>query len=284
MKLERVTEIYDLLPTYVITLDPDPRSRGPAYLADLIAQCRNHLNAVGFLQHEVHREKHVVARDLRAHEAAFQVSFDEHLANDERVRRLPSIEDRKATVNLFLRTERQQIEDLRRILSDLEMVDKAIRHRHKELTSTMAEIKLQRSLIQDEIHTGAMYGDERIRGVSVEDPIDTTVLDEALAAAAAAMVGGMPKEPVSAPEDSYLAVGSDVSMGTGEEPVDEEPVDEEPAPLADPVDEEPAPLADPVEEVAVADPPGTDLTDDIEAFLADLSDGMGDDPLSIDDV
>src|SRR6202000_2432462 len=30
-----------------------------------------------------------------------------------------------------------------------------------ELTATMAEIKLQRSLIRDEIDSGAMYGDER---------------------------------------------------------------------------------------------------------------------------
>lgn len=186
MDLKRIGEIYDLLPTLIITLDPDPITRGPAHLADLIARCRNYLNQVGLLQHEVHREKHLVSSDLRALEAAFQVSFDEYLANDERVRRLPSIEDRKATVNLFLREERQSLEGLRRVLQDLELVDKAIRHRHKELSSTMGEIKVQRSLIQAEVSTGAMYGDERLRGVPIDDvgpAIDEAALDAALRSA-----------------------------------------------------------------------------------------------------
>jgi hypothetical protein len=271
MKLERVSEIYDLLPTYIITLDPDPIAKGPSYLADLIAQCRNYLNAVGLLQHEIHREKHTVARDLRANEAAFQVSFDEYLANDERVRRLPSIEDRKATVNLFLREERQRVEDLKRVLADLEMVDKAVRHRHKELTSTMAEIKLQRSLIQDEIHTGVMYGDERVRGISVDDvanAIDETELEAALATAATVMTSGLSKGGLPKPNDSYGTVEDEVSLGLGE----------------DSVPEEPAPLADSAENIMSQPPSDTKLPDDVEAFLSDMSDGMGGDIFSIDDV
>ena len=161
MKLDRITTIYAELDKYSIQLHPDPRSLGPLYLTDLIAKTRNYLNAVSRIQLEVHQEKQTLSRDLRAHEVAYQVSADELLANDERVRRLPSIEDRKATVAMFLREERQLIDHLRSEIQDLEFVEKAVRHRHKELTSTMSEIKLQRSLIRDEIDTGAMYGDER---------------------------------------------------------------------------------------------------------------------------
>ena len=161
MNLERIQAIYSELGKYEVQLHPDPRTLGPVYLNDLIAKTRNYLNMVSRIQLEVHQQKQTLARDLRAHEAVYQISSDDLLANDERVRRLPSIEDRKATVAVFLRNDRQIIERLKADFQDIEYVDKAVRHRHKELTSTMSEIKLQRSLIRDEIDTGAMYGDER---------------------------------------------------------------------------------------------------------------------------
>lgn len=166
MNLDRIKAIYEELERYVVQLHPDPRTLGPSYLTDLIATTRNYLNAVSRVQLEVHQEKQNLSRSIRAQEAAYQVSASDLLANDERVRRLPSIEDRKATVAVFLRSENQALEALKASLQDIEFVDKAVRHRHKELTATMSEIKLQRSLIRDEIDTGAMYGDERHKGTS----------------------------------------------------------------------------------------------------------------------
>lgn len=161
MNVDRVKVIYGQLEQYEVTLDPDPVSRGPRYLQGLIAETRNFLNLVSRVQLEVHREKQIRDRDLRAREAAYQVSFDELLANDERIRRLPNIEDRKSTAKMFLRDEISVIEALKSEIHDLEYVEKAVRHRHRELSSTMSEIKLQKSLIATEIQTGAMYGDER---------------------------------------------------------------------------------------------------------------------------
>ena len=161
MKIERIKAIYTELGKYSIELHADPRSMGPVYLNDLISTCRNYLNSVSRVQLEVHQEKQYLSRTLRAEEAACQVAFDDLLANDERVRRLPSIEDRKATASVFLRDQKNSIDNVKAELQDVEFVEKAIRHTHRELTSTMSEIKLQRSLIRDEIDTGAMYGDER---------------------------------------------------------------------------------------------------------------------------
>lgn len=186
MKLERIQAIYTELEKYVVQLHPDPRSLGPVYLNDQIATTRNHLNAVSRIQLEVHQEKQYLAREIRAREAALQVSADDLLANDERVRRLPSIEDRKATVSVFLRADKQAIESFKALLQDVEYVEKAVKHRHKELTSTMSEIKLQRSLIRDEIDTGAMYGDERESGTKtigrayVSSPLGPDMSEEEL--------------------------------------------------------------------------------------------------------
>lgn len=164
MNLDRVRAIYAEIEKYEVPLASDPRSLGPRYLQNTIAECRNFLNAIGRVQLEVHREKQDVSRQMRLAETAYEVEFAEILSNDERVRRLPSIEDRKATANVILRVRLNEISTLRAELQDLEFVDKAVRHRHKELTSTMSEIKLQRSIIRDEIDSGAMYGDERAGG------------------------------------------------------------------------------------------------------------------------
>ena len=72
MNLDRVKAIYSELENYEIKLDPDPVSRGPRYLQGLIATCRNHLNSVSRLILEVHQEKQVLDRDLRAQQSSGQ--------------------------------------------------------------------------------------------------------------------------------------------------------------------------------------------------------------------
>ena len=43
---------------------------------------------------------------------------------------------------------------------ELGFVEKAVRHRHKELDNTMSCIRMQKSLIDTELRTGSYYGDE----------------------------------------------------------------------------------------------------------------------------
>ncbi len=161
MNGDRTAQIYALISGFEIELDPDPVSRGPRYLQALIAECRNYLNQVSRLVLEINQEKQLISSQLRASQVAHQLSFDHMLAHDERVRRLPSIGDRESATRVLLRDEISGIEALKAQLEDLDFVDKAVKHRHKELISTMSEIRAQKGLIQAEISTGAMYGDER---------------------------------------------------------------------------------------------------------------------------
>jgi hypothetical protein len=160
MTPERVEQIYNELATLVIELDADPTARGPAYLQDLISKTRGYLNRTSLLTHEVHRERHQLERQLDAHETAFQASSDELLADDQRVIRLPNIDDRRAMINLLLREDRARISDLKRQVKELGFVEKAVKHRHRELDNTVSSIRMQKSLIDTEIRTGAVYGDE----------------------------------------------------------------------------------------------------------------------------
>ncbi len=177
MKIERVTQIYETIEKFQITLSSDPITLGPKYLQDGIANCRNFLNSVSNLLMEVHIEKQLLRRELNLLLATYNIDAAELLSSDDRVRRLPNIKDREATVKVILRDQLRIISSKTDEMADLDLVEKAIRHRHEELKNTMADIKMQRSLIQTEIDTGAMYGDERtggsrMPGLTVPDMID----------------------------------------------------------------------------------------------------------------
>lgn len=160
MDQARIEAVLNRLPELVIELDPDPTARGPAYLQDIIYRTRNMLNETGIYVQEVLRWKSGLESELEALEVAFQVDSDELLTEDQRVTRLPAVQDRQAMINVILRDQRKAILELKKKVNDAGHVEKAVRHRHRELEHTMSAIRLQRSLIETERKTGSFYGDE----------------------------------------------------------------------------------------------------------------------------
>lgn len=160
MTPERVDDIYADLETLVVELHPDPASLGPLYLQDLISKTRGYLNRVSLLLQEVSREGLALTRKLDAYETAYQASFDELLAEDEEVKSLPSIEDRKAKINRILQEDRKHINAVKKSLKEVGFIEKAVKHRYKDLESTVSSIRMQKSLIEVDQRTGSFYGDE----------------------------------------------------------------------------------------------------------------------------
>lgn len=160
MTPERSEEIYKELEGLTIVLDPDPASRGTAYLQDLISKTRGFLNKTTNFRQEVNRHKQLLERELHGQETAYEISSADLLASDNRVIRLPSVDDRKAMINLLLKEERKKILALKGQLKDLGFVEKAVQMVHKELDNTMSAIRMQKSLIDTELRTGSYYGDE----------------------------------------------------------------------------------------------------------------------------
>lgn len=158
----RVEQIYDRLPQLVVALDPDPAGRGPAYLQDLISKVRGFLNEVSVYIQEILRVKNGLESELDTLNSSFEIASNELMATDARVSNLPAVQDRLAMINVILRTEYQAILDKRREVNEISYVEKAVRHRHRELEQTMSAIRLQRSLLQTDLKTGAFYGDENI--------------------------------------------------------------------------------------------------------------------------
>jgi hypothetical protein len=247
MNEERIAEVYDELGKLIVELDPDPVARGPAYLQDLISKVRGYLNHVSVYVQEVHRERHDLERHRDGLQAAFDVEADRLLSEDKRVNRQPSIDDRKAMINLLLTDEKREIQAVERELRSLGHVEKAVRHRQKELESTMSAIRLQRGLIQDEIRTGSFYGDETetSRGDAWKkkpeeaDPVDEELGEEELGDLIAEAEKQLEAEakgeaPEEAPEeaDKPFEASPDVTKpGHGQDPMDPtQGWDEAPAP------------------------------------------------------
>ena len=182
MNDDRVRQIYAELGRFEIELAPDPISLGPKYLQEIIATCRNYMNAVTKVLMEVNLEKQMLTRELNALQAAYDLEADSLLATDDRVRKQPNIRDRESTVKVLLRDQIRLITAKKAEVNDLACVEKAVKHKHGELKETMDAIKMQKSLIQAEISTGAMYGDERhpTRSPSLTPP-DMMDDDEVLA-------------------------------------------------------------------------------------------------------
>jgi hypothetical protein len=234
MKPERVEAIYAELDVLVVELAKDPGALGPQYLQDLISRTRGFLNKTSLFLSEVHREHFVLERELVAFESAYEVSSDELLANDHRVTRLPNIDDRKAMINLILRDERITILKLKTQIRELSFIEKVIKHRHKELDNTMGAVRMQKSLMDTEVRTGAYYGDEnevsRNRGARPPvDDIDEDELAKLLGDDTLEMVAipDAAPEPESAAESAALEPPQPVVETIPEEPKVEEPAVEE---------------------------------------------------------
>lgn len=159
---QRVEAIFQEMDELVIELASDPSSLGPQYFQDLIATCRNYLNRVGLVLNELNRERLIVSSELRRQEAAYELEYDDILANDQSIKDLgSSIEDRKAAVGWRLREQRIVLNEVKSRLQNLNAVHKVVSFRNKELHATMTAIRDQKRLMASEIRSGSFYGDER---------------------------------------------------------------------------------------------------------------------------
>jgi hypothetical protein len=217
MTPERIEEVLTRLPELVIELDSDPTSRGPAYLQDLIYRTRNMLNETGIYIQEVLRWKSGLESELEALGVAFQVDADELLTNEQRVNRLPAVQDRLAMINVILRDQRKAILERTKDVNDAGHVEKAVRHRHRELEHTMSAIRLQRSLIETERKTGSFYGDESetSRGEGTwgrKPPKDDDIDEEELASLMERVTDGEDVEADEADEETPESVEAEPAL------------------------------------------------------------------------
>lgn len=242
MDLNRAKKIFDEIKDLRIELLRDPASLGADYLREQIALCRNYLNKVSYYLQETLEETHILNMHLDELESQFQVEHDEMLANDNRVKHLPAVEDREAMINVLQSERVREIKRAKREITNLKHIEKVIRHRKQELDNTMSTLRLQTSLLRDQIRSGLSYGDdsdreEKARRAKEGDDIDLDALIDESAAelegegALVANVEGDDEEEEGGDEDEEETV----EEGDDEDEVVEE---EETAAAVAAVDEE----------------------------------------------
>lgn len=162
MNEERAAEIVDRISEMEIELDYDPIQRGPKFLNNQIAQCRNYINEVQNFARECQMLLRKLEHDLRVGKTDYELQFNDLMANDPEIKslRTNSKADREAVACTRLQAEQRSINDLQLSLVDIGHIVTIITAKLHELKDVNRDIRLQRQLIQSEIETGAMWGND----------------------------------------------------------------------------------------------------------------------------
>lgn len=168
---EELDKMIEEVASYEVTLAEDPTDPtfGLRYLQQSIAKCRNYSNRVTFYIQRVSLAEKSLKRDLKESELDLEFKMAEKLADDELVRKQPSIEDRKALASTFLKEEHQKLAEQRVILVDLEQTKSILRMKHQDLQRTANDIKLQRQMIKDDKDDQLGGGDGYVKPQTNQD-------------------------------------------------------------------------------------------------------------------
>lgn len=163
MKDERVDEIFARLEDIDIELDYDPIERGPKFLNNMVASCRNYTTEVQRYMRECQMYRRTIERKLRTAEAEYELEYNHLMANDEEIIQMRALSrvDREALAKTKLRERVEEITALELALTDSGHVETVIDSKLRELRDINRDIRLQKRLIEDEISTGALWGNDQ---------------------------------------------------------------------------------------------------------------------------
>lgn len=182
MEESRIDEIFSRLEEIDIELDYDPIERGPKFLNQMVASCRNYTTEVQRYMRECQMHRRTLERDLRTREAAYELEFNHIMANDPDIVSMRGLSraDREALTNYKLRAQYERIKELEIALVDAGHVETVIESKLRELREINRDIRLQKRLIEDEIQTGAFWGNDNNSDaveISTEDIDVSTVFE-----------------------------------------------------------------------------------------------------------
>jgi hypothetical protein len=156
---EKLDQMLEEVAGYSVELETDPTlpHLGKRYLHDVLSKCRNYTNRTLFYLQNVMRQEKELKREIKQLELDLEFKMSEKLADDAMVRAQPSIEDRKAVAASFLKDENIVLAQLRVDLIDVQETAKILKMRYNDLQRTSNDIKLQRTIVKDDV-IGQMDG------------------------------------------------------------------------------------------------------------------------------
>lgn len=158
---EQLSEILEEIANFEVELEEDPTlpTLGIKYLNSKVASCRKYLNRVSYYIQVIGRQLKDLRLQVNQYELDLEFKISMKLADDEIVRKQPSVEDRKALAIAMLRDEHEQLSTARMALMDTQETFKIIKMKHQDLIRTGNDIKTQRQLVKDDADI-RMHGGE----------------------------------------------------------------------------------------------------------------------------
>lgn len=152
---EQIDQMLEEVAGYQVDLAEDPTlpHLGLAYLQKSVALCRNYTNRTVFYLQKVLRYDKELKREIRVLELDLEFKMREKLADDAVVRQQSSIEDRRATAAVMLRSEHEVLAERKAHAVDAEESAKLLRMKYNDLQRTSNEIKLQRQMVKDDMES-----------------------------------------------------------------------------------------------------------------------------------
>jgi len=166
---DQLNQMLEEVAGYEVELSSDPTlpHLGQKYLQNIISKCRNYTNRTLFYLQAVMRNEKSLKREVKQLELDLEFKTNEKLSDDPIVRAQPSIEDRKALAAALLRAEHENIAQFRVQLIDVQETVKILRMRYNDLQRTSNDIKLQRTIVKDDLDSrmsgGAGYDKPQTR-------------------------------------------------------------------------------------------------------------------------
>lgn len=158
---EQLGQILEEVAGYEVKLSEDPTQPhlGHKYLQQKIAQCRGFLNRVQFYIQKVGKHEKDLRLRVNLKELDIEFKINQKLADDPLVRQQPSIGDRKALAIAQLKTEHEELAQLKIDLMDAQETLKLLKMKYGDLRGANTDIKAQRQLVKDDMQAWS-EGDE----------------------------------------------------------------------------------------------------------------------------
>jgi hypothetical protein len=150
MEPNKVNSIYDRLLGIKLKLDsgniPDPK-----YINQKIGECHAYIEEVEHFSIEVSKEISVLGQALNNSNAEYEYKKEELISKNEDVKTLPSIKDREAKANQFLKEEINRSKDYKNELMMLTHLEKALHVKMRNLDRANKDIKSQQRIMESQM-------------------------------------------------------------------------------------------------------------------------------------
>lgn len=153
-----IDEIYSHLKEMGVDLDENPLELGPKRLQGKVAASRNMLTLVQRLMNDLSHKLHVVRRELRSFKSEIELKTAHLMSTDPEVKTCKSVKDREAMAQMKLNS--LYISKIKKENDEFELdsVLTSVKSKEKDLKDTLARLRDQIKLCQDEISLGDSWG------------------------------------------------------------------------------------------------------------------------------